>query len=326
MRPPRPSAGRSSRRPLDPPIASPLVGTMPDGDWVVRVEASFETGMDGPDGLVVAEFFFRVRVGPMPAPTPSPEPTPAVTPAVACGPPPAAAEDVELALTVAGADRGRRAGRMAPRPRSWRSRSATLRSCRSSATRAPSAGTLRSSTRTTGRPFNRDALDEPGRGSPAGPPRTGGASGRRSAISTSWRALHFGPGRRRRPRCGRSSGPASRSRTRILAAADGARVQALSGLRPDVHARERLLGDRLLRVDRVPGGARRCCAFPPGAGSSSRSRAGPSRPGTAGAARSGRTSCGNEAFNQPDGCSLGGYSVADDGLPAGAGTVPRPAG
>ncbi len=100
------------RTTIEPPSANPLIGTLPDGDWVVRALAHFETGPDGSEGLVVSEFYFRVRVGSGPDRRPTPAPTPAVTPAVACGPVPASADEVEVVLgapgieSVAGAPEG----------------------------------------------------------------------------------------------------------------------------------------------------------------------------------------------------------------------------
>jgi hypothetical protein len=100
---------QAERRPLlsalvEPPSPNPGLGTLPDGDWVVRMTAYFETGVHGPEGSVIAEFYFRVRVGSGPLPTPTPEPTPAVTPAVACGPAPATPDDVELVITAPGSE------------------------------------------------------------------------------------------------------------------------------------------------------------------------------------------------------------------------------
>ncbi len=97
----------ADRRPLiratiEPPSANPVIGTLPDGDWVVRALAHFETGVDGSDGLVISEFYFRVRVGSGPELRPTLEPTPAVTPEVACGPMPASADEVEVVLGAPG--------------------------------------------------------------------------------------------------------------------------------------------------------------------------------------------------------------------------------
>lgn len=95
---------------VEPASQNPGLGILPDGDWVLRAVASFETGVSGSGGLVIAEFYFRLQVGPgplgspMPVPTPEPEPTPAVTPAVACGPAPSSGADVSLLLSASGTD------------------------------------------------------------------------------------------------------------------------------------------------------------------------------------------------------------------------------
>lgn len=88
---------------VQPASPSPPIGTMPDGDWLIRAVAHVESG-----DVVLAEFYFRVQVGPgpfaspTPVPTPTPEPTPAVTPAVACGPAPAAAEGIQVTVGAPG--------------------------------------------------------------------------------------------------------------------------------------------------------------------------------------------------------------------------------
>lgn len=81
---------QAERRPLvasevTPPGPNPGFGTLPEGDWVVRVRAYFETGVRSPDGLVIAELYFRIRAGSGPLPTPTPE-------------------DVELVLTAPGSE------------------------------------------------------------------------------------------------------------------------------------------------------------------------------------------------------------------------------
>lgn len=83
---------------VEPASPSPSLGTLPDGDWVLRVVAYFETGIEGPSGLVISEAFFRIRIGdgPFPTPTPVVTPRPAATPEVACGPEPASPGEVEV--------------------------------------------------------------------------------------------------------------------------------------------------------------------------------------------------------------------------------------
>jgi hypothetical protein len=76
---------------VSPSSPRPTLGSLAEGDWVVRVTAYFETGLGGAEGLVIGQRFFRVRVGEgpfptaRPRPTPDPDPTPAATPTVACG-------------------------------------------------------------------------------------------------------------------------------------------------------------------------------------------------------------------------------------------------
>jgi hypothetical protein len=93
---------------LEPPTTTATLGPLPDGEWVVRVTVTFETGVSGSAGQVVRLSYFRMRVGPgpfktpMPSPTPFVEPTPAVTPAVACGRAPIGAGEGELLLSAPG--------------------------------------------------------------------------------------------------------------------------------------------------------------------------------------------------------------------------------
>ena len=95
--------------PVSPSSQRPAFGALPDGDWVVRVTAYFETGIAGSGGLVIGERYFRVRVGEGPLPTPGPSPTPrrdtrpALTPAVPCGEMPATGE-VQVLLGASGSD------------------------------------------------------------------------------------------------------------------------------------------------------------------------------------------------------------------------------
>jgi hypothetical protein len=87
-----------------------VLGTLPDGEWVIQVTVSFETNVRGSAGQLIRESYFRVRVGPGPFRTPGPsptiveDPTPAVTSGVACGPTPASEADVSLTLSAPGSD------------------------------------------------------------------------------------------------------------------------------------------------------------------------------------------------------------------------------
>lgn len=93
---------------IAPASYSPALGTLPEGDWVIRVTAFFETGVGDVGGLVTGERYFRVRVGDgpfssgPPPPTKAPRPSPGVTPALPCGVPPTAAEGVRIDLTAPG--------------------------------------------------------------------------------------------------------------------------------------------------------------------------------------------------------------------------------
>jgi len=93
---------------ITPSSPRPALGSVPDGDWVIRVAAYFETGRSDPGGLVIGERFFRVRVGegPLPSvpppPTENPDPTTAATPAVPCGTSTPGADPTRVVLTAPG--------------------------------------------------------------------------------------------------------------------------------------------------------------------------------------------------------------------------------
>jgi hypothetical protein len=77
-------------RPADGPGGDADIGTLPPGDWVVRVEVAFT-------GLVETRVaFFRVVSSDVPVLAPSPE----VTPAVACGADPVGAASPDLGLAI----------------------------------------------------------------------------------------------------------------------------------------------------------------------------------------------------------------------------------
>jgi len=103
-------------RTLDPPSTTATLGPLPDGEWVVRITVSFETGVSGSAGQVIRLSYFLMRVGPGPFKTPGPsptpfvEPTPAVTPVEACGPAPVSADKVELLAVTATTDDAEVAG------------------------------------------------------------------------------------------------------------------------------------------------------------------------------------------------------------------------
>lgn len=70
---------------FEAPEARVIVPPLPDGrsrDWVVRIVATYWTGVPGPAGVAWTEQFFRVRISPEPHITPPPRPM--VTPAVPC--------------------------------------------------------------------------------------------------------------------------------------------------------------------------------------------------------------------------------------------------
>lgn len=80
---------------ISPPRSILPLGTLPSGDWVVRVVAYFSTGSSGDDGGTVIVRFFRV----INSATPVPITGPLATPAVACAPPPAGGVPPSLVLT-----------------------------------------------------------------------------------------------------------------------------------------------------------------------------------------------------------------------------------
>jgi hypothetical protein len=90
---------------INTPTTNLALGTLPDGEWVVRVTAYFETGVHGSGGQVIRQSYFRMRVGPgpfptlRPRPTPEPTPRPAATPEVACGPEPTSPGEVEILVS-----------------------------------------------------------------------------------------------------------------------------------------------------------------------------------------------------------------------------------
>ena len=64
---------------VDPPRARVVLGSPPEGDWILRVAAHLSTGVAGQDDQAVLERFFRVRSSSAPGATPY------ITPAVDCG-------------------------------------------------------------------------------------------------------------------------------------------------------------------------------------------------------------------------------------------------
>ena len=93
---------------VSPPRSIQPLGTMPSGDWVVRIVAYFSTGASGEDGSTVLERYFRVVNSAAPVPIPGP----VTSPAVACTPPPPGG--VAPALVLAGSPGGPIEG--GPRP------------------------------------------------------------------------------------------------------------------------------------------------------------------------------------------------------------------
>ncbi len=85
---------------ISPPRSIQPLGTLPSGDWIVRVVAYFSTGSSGDDGGTVLERFFRV----VNSATPVPIPSPLSTPAVPCAPP--APGGVAPALILTGSSAG----------------------------------------------------------------------------------------------------------------------------------------------------------------------------------------------------------------------------
>ena len=85
---------------VTPPRNPVTLGPMPTGDWVVRVVASFSTGIAEQKDAGVAERFFRVISGSGAGPLPTPE----TSPAVPCAPLPASA--TPPGMTIAGTDQG----------------------------------------------------------------------------------------------------------------------------------------------------------------------------------------------------------------------------
>lgn len=80
---------------VSPPRSILPLGTMPSGDWILRVVAYFSTGASGDDGSTVLERYFRVVNSAAPVPIPGP----VASPAVACAPPPPGGVAPALILT-----------------------------------------------------------------------------------------------------------------------------------------------------------------------------------------------------------------------------------
>jgi hypothetical protein len=64
---------------VDPPRSRVVLGSPPQGDWIMRVVAHFSVGAAGDDDVAVIERFFRVQS------SGAPYATPYITPAVDCG-------------------------------------------------------------------------------------------------------------------------------------------------------------------------------------------------------------------------------------------------
>ena len=79
---------------VSPPRSVVALGSMPTGDWVVRIVAYFSTGIAGQEDANVVERFFRVVSGRAGAPMPTPE----TSPAVPCAALPASAAVPDLVL------------------------------------------------------------------------------------------------------------------------------------------------------------------------------------------------------------------------------------
>ena len=72
---------------LVPSARTLILGGLPDGDWVVRVTAHFDSFETEPAGELVTVTYFRILSGKGPfvtAPTLSPDPTPLISPTVPC--------------------------------------------------------------------------------------------------------------------------------------------------------------------------------------------------------------------------------------------------
>ncbi len=87
---------------FEPSARTLILGGLPDGDWVVRVTAHFDTFASEPADELVTVTYFRILSGKGPfvtAPTLAPDPTPFISPAVPCAtlaPPP----DLGVSLVV----------------------------------------------------------------------------------------------------------------------------------------------------------------------------------------------------------------------------------
>ena len=64
---------------VNPPRARVVLGSPPQGDWIIRVVAYYSTGIAGEEDQAVIERFFRVQS------SSAPDATPYITPAVDCG-------------------------------------------------------------------------------------------------------------------------------------------------------------------------------------------------------------------------------------------------
>jgi hypothetical protein len=296
---------------VEPPSRNPGLGTLPDGDWVVRVVVSIVSGAGGPDDPVWGERFFRLRVGPAPYPTPTPEATPAVTPAVACGPAPATPGEVQLTLTapggeaIAGVDDGTDATTVAIPLGETGTLAVVGDACALS-------WDISVVDAETGRPFNADI-----RANPADDPEL--------VTQNRWRVwstigdfflvanLHFGPGVDV-GKVWRIEGPGFTVPDTFLVAADGRRAAALPGcgltftLPNGYSVADACDSGRVpdgLRLLRVPAWSRVVVDV---AGWTVTAWDGS-------CGRLERDSAGFEVFNEPDFCPLGAYSVADDASP-----------
>ena len=82
---------------VSPPQSFVSLGSLPAGDWTLRVVAYFSTGQVGQEDASVIERFFRVITSPSDDPVPIP--TPITAPAVACAPLPRDGGPPSLVLT-----------------------------------------------------------------------------------------------------------------------------------------------------------------------------------------------------------------------------------